>query len=197
MCEIESDSFCLGKEKLRRIIAVTPGKKSSVAWNNQLSHNTHTGEKQETKKGERTGREVAITVVSWLPVGLDTDIVYKHIWKRCYIIILILMLWWAQTKRGWSLTYCSLTNGCSHWLLLCNGAEMRMNYQLLFCRVRCSDHSTQDAHAEHQNPVEMTIVLFYRYEAVLQKPENWDFKSTQCSLITKHIWLVLQNTYNS
>lgn len=65
-----------------------------------------------------------------------------------------------------------LTDGCTHLLLLCSGAEMSMNYHLLFCHVRCSDPRSQDAHAEHQSPVEMTIVLLYYYETALQKPEN-------------------------
>lgn len=104
-------------------------------------HTTHTRAQSEgPRKGERTFREVTITVASWLPVGLDADIVYEHIWKHCYIIILILLLWWAKTtKGGRSLTYCSLTSGCTHSLLLRSSAEMSMNYHLLFCRVRCSD----------------------------------------------------------
>lgn len=165
-------AFACGR---RSFIAVTPGKKSSTAWNNQPSHNAHTGGKQETKEGKRTGREVTITVVSWLPVGLDAHIVSEHIWKGCYIIILIPVLWWAQTKRGWSLTYCSLMNGCTHLLLLCSSTEMSMNYHLLFCRVRCSDPSSLEVHAQYQKPVEMTIVPLYYYEAALQKPERLKF----------------------
>lgn len=194
MCELESGSFCLWKEKLGRIIAVTPGKESSAVWNNQPSHNAHTGEKRGTKKGERTGREVAITGISWLPVGLDADIVYERIWKCCYIIILLLMLWWAQTK-GAGVWHIAQWQWMAALTCCYKAAMLKWAWITIYCsavsgvQIPAARTLMLSTRTLQRWPVCCSIIIRLLYRNTKIEILN------QCSSIIKPTRLALKNTY--
>lgn len=155
MCEIESGSFCLWKEKVRRIIAVTLGKKSNTAWNIQPSHNAHTGKKRGTKNGERTGIEAAITIISWLPVGLG-----HCLWAHLETLLDYHSLTHAlmnPNKRGvWHITHWRRTAALASCYY--KAAVLKWAWITIYCSAR----------VRYSHP---SIVLLDSYEAALQKIE--------------------------
>lgn len=159
-----------GRRSFWRIIAVTPGKKSNAARNKQPLHDAHTGEERATTKRRKdiqgSSNYNRFLTPSWFGCR------HEHIWKRCYIITLILMLWWAKTKT-------KKKNGGDgvwhivHWRVAAPTAcYYTAALKWAWITINCSAMSgvwIRDAHAEPQNPVEVTIVLLRKQRIEILK----------------------------
>lgn len=116
------------------IISVTPGKKSSAAWNNQPSYNANRGQARDQER--RKDREGSSNYSHFLtPIWFGCrHCLWTHLETLLYNYSLTHSLM-GPNKRGRGLTYHSLMNSCHHFLLLGCWNEHELPLIVVLCQV--------------------------------------------------------------
>lgn len=171
MCEIKSGGFCLWKEKLLAHFAVTPGKKPSLAQNKQPSHDAHTGEERGTTKRRKDIQGGSNYSCFLTPSCFGC--------RHCLWTHLETLLYnYSHTHALMSQNKKKFKCGDGVWHIVHwraaapTGCYYTAALKWAWITINCSAMSgvrIWDAHAEPQNPVEVTIVLLRKQRIEILK----------------------------